>query len=54
VGAGQGEARLEQLRIPGAERLLFFKHEERDVLVEPGKLVLGRTQPDELNRGSPS
>ena len=36
---------------PGAERLLYFKHEERPVLVQPSKLVLGRTQPDELNRG---
>src|SRR5262249_53309943 len=42
---------LEQLRIAGAERLLFFKHEERPVLVQPSKLVLGRTQHDELNRG---
>jgi len=43
--------RLDQLRIVGAERLLYFKHEERAVLVRPSKLVLGRTQPDELNRG---
>jgi len=48
---GKEKLRLEQLRIPGAERLLFFKHEERDVLVQPSKLVLGRAQPDELNRG---
>ncbi len=48
---GKEKLRLDQLRIPGAERLLFFKHEERDVLVQPSKLVLGRTQPDELNRG---
>ncbi|HEY1418174.1 MAG TPA: tRNA pseudouridine(13) synthase TruD, partial [Myxococcaceae bacterium] len=48
---GKEKLRLEQLRIPGAERLLFFKHEERPVLVQPSKLVLGRTQPDELNRG---
>jgi len=48
---GKEKLRLDQLRIAGAERLLFFKHEERDVLVQPSKLVLGRTQPDELNRG---
>jgi len=48
---GKEKLRIDQLRIAGAERLLYFKHEERDVLVEPGKLVLGRTQPDELNRG---
>jgi len=48
---GKEKLRLDQLRIAGAERLLYFKHEERDVLVEPSKLVLGRTQPDELNRG---
>ncbi|HET9037955.1 MAG TPA: tRNA pseudouridine(13) synthase TruD, partial [Myxococcaceae bacterium] len=43
--------RLDRLRIAGAERLLFFKHEERPLLVHPSKLVLGRTQRDELNRG---
>ena len=48
---GKEKLRLDELRIPGGERLLFFKHEERAVLVQPGKLVLGRTQPDELNRG---
>ena len=48
---GKEKLRLDQLRITGAERLLFFKHEERAVLVQPSKLVLGRTQPDELNRG---
>jgi len=49
---GREKLRLEQLRVPGAERLLYFKHEERPVLVQPSKLVLGRTQRDELNRGS--
>jgi len=48
---GKEKLRLDQLRIVGAERLLYFKHEERAVLVQPSKLVLGRTQPDELNRG---
>jgi tRNA pseudouridine13 synthase len=49
---GKDKLRLEQLRVAGAPRLLFFKHEERPVLVQPSKLVLGRTEPDELNRGS--
>ena len=48
---GKEKLKLEQLRIPGAERLLYFKHEERPILVHPSKLVLGRTQADELNRG---
>jgi tRNA pseudouridine13 synthase len=48
---GKEKLRLDQLRIAGAERLLFFKHEERPLLVHPSKLVLGRTQRDELNRG---
>jgi tRNA pseudouridine13 synthase len=48
---GKEKLKLEQLRIVGAERMLYFKHEERSVLVQPSKLVLGRTQADELNRG---
>ena len=48
---GKEKLSLGQLRIPGAERLLYFKHEERPILVQPSKLVLGRTQADELNRG---
>jgi tRNA pseudouridine13 synthase len=47
---GKEKLTLEGLRIPGA-RLLYFKHEERPVLVQPQKLVLGRVAPDELNRG---
>lgn len=41
---------LNKLTVPGAEKLLFFKHEERPVLVFPQKLVLGRVQTDELNK----
>ncbi|MFN0063418.1 MAG: tRNA pseudouridine(13) synthase TruD [Myxococcaceae bacterium] len=41
---------LDSLRVPGAERSLFFKHEERGILVFPQKLVVGRPQKDELNR----
>jgi tRNA pseudouridine13 synthase len=48
---GKEKLGLDQLRVAGAERLLYFRHEERPVLVHPSKLVLGRTQPDELNRG---
>lgn len=32
--------------------MMYFKHEERPVLAFPHKLVLGRPQADELNRGS--
>ncbi len=47
---GKEKLTLEGLRIPES-RLLYFKHEERPVLVQPQKLVLGRVAPDELNRG---
>lgn len=42
---------LQDLRIEEASRLLFFKSEERPVLVFPHKLVLGKPRSDELNRG---
>ncbi|QSQ15767.1 tRNA pseudouridine(13) synthase TruD [Myxococcus landrumensis] len=48
---GREKLQLSDLTIPGAERMLFFKHEERPVLSFPHKLVIGRAQPDELNRG---
>lgn len=48
---GKEKLALEGLRIPEAQRLMYFKHEERPVLVQPQKLVLGRVAPDELNRG---
>ncbi len=47
---GKEKLTLEQLKIPGAERLVYFKHELRPVVVYPHKLVLGKTRPDELNR----
>ncbi len=47
---GKEKLKLSDLSIEGAERLLYFKHEERPVLVYPAKLVLGRPQVDELNR----
>ena len=37
---------------PGAERLLYFKHEERAAAgAARASWCVGRTQPDELNRG---
>ena len=41
---------LSALRISQAPQLLFFKHEERHIVVYPEKLILGRARPDELNR----
>lgn len=49
---GREKLTLDQLVIPEARNLLFFKHEERPVLVTPHKLVIGRAGDDELNRGS--
>jgi tRNA pseudouridine13 synthase len=43
--------RLQDLRIAQAPQLLFFKHEERPVLVTPEKLVVTDSRRDELNRG---
>lgn len=48
---GKEKLTLEDLRIEEAPRLLFFRHEERPVLVHPAKLVIGKPRPDELNRG---
>lgn len=42
--------RLEDLEMPHLPAM-FFKHEERPVVVTPGKLVVGKAGPDELNRG---
>jgi tRNA pseudouridine13 synthase len=41
---------LDSLRVPGAPQI-HFDHEERPLLVRPGKLVVGESRPDELNRG---
>ncbi len=41
---------LESLRVPGAPQI-HFDHEERPLLVLPGKLVVSEAQRDELNRG---
>ncbi|MBL9038745.1 MAG: tRNA pseudouridine(13) synthase TruD, partial [Archangium sp.] len=48
---GREKLTFEQLRIEEAPKLLFFKHEERPLLVSPAKLVVGKERPDELNRG---
>ncbi len=48
---GREKLSLEQLRIEAAPRLLYFKHEERPLLVQPEKLVIGKPRPDEINRG---
>jgi len=48
---GKEKIALADLKIQQASRLLFFKHEERPVLLYPRKLVLGRPSPDPLNRG---
>lgn len=48
---GREKLKLSDLRIEEAPQMLFFKHEERNVLVTPQKLVLGRPGRDELNRG---
>ncbi len=40
---------LDSLRVPGAPQI-HFDHEERPLLVHPGKLVVGEARRDELNR----
>ncbi|MCP3138098.1 tRNA pseudouridine(13) synthase TruD [Pyxidicoccus xibeiensis] len=48
---GKEKLKLEDLRIAKEPRRLYFKHEERPLLVFPHKLVIGRTMPDDINRG---
>ena len=48
---GKEKLKLSDLSIQEAPKLLFFKHEERPVLVYPHKLVIGHPSADELNRG---
>ncbi len=48
---GREKISIDRLRIEGAEKVLFFKHEERPLLVYPQKLVIGKSRFDELNRG---
>lgn len=48
---GKDKLTLEQLVVKEAPRLLYFKHEERPLLIQPQKLVIGRAGRDEMNRG---
>jgi tRNA pseudouridine13 synthase len=48
---GKEKLKLADLAIPDARKLLFFKSEERPLLVYPHKLVIGQPSHDELNRG---
>jgi tRNA pseudouridine13 synthase len=48
---GKEKLKLEDLRIEAAPKLLYFRHEERPLMVHPGKLVIGKPRPDEINRG---
>jgi tRNA pseudouridine13 synthase len=48
---GKEKLKLADLRIEEEPRRLYFKHEERPLLVFPHKLVIGRTQADDINRG---
>ena len=48
---GREKLKLEDLRVEEARRMLYFKHEERPTVVIPHKLVIGRVQNDDLNRG---
>ncbi len=47
---GREDMTLQSLKVPGAPQI-HFDHEERPLLVVPGKLVVGESRPDELNRG---
>lgn len=48
---GKDKLTLAQLVVKDAPRLLYFKHEERPLLIQPQKLVVGRASKDEINRG---
>lgn len=48
---GREKLNLERLVVPETPEI-FFRHEDRPVLVQPGKLVVGPPRPDELNRGA--
>jgi len=46
---GKEKIRLEDLKVPNVGGKLFFKHEERPLLIFPYKLVVGKVREDELN-----
>lgn len=47
---GREKLTLDKLCVPATPNI-FFKHEERPILVFPGKLMCGPPRPDEVNRG---
>lgn len=47
---GREKLSLDKLVIPNTPEI-FFRHEDRPILVYPGKLMLGPARPDELQRG---
>lgn len=47
---GREHLEVADLRVPGVPQL-FFKHELRPLLIYPGKLVIGKPAPDEMERG---
>jgi tRNA pseudouridine13 synthase len=48
---GREKLELASLAVPGTKEI-FFRHEERPLLVYPGRLMVGAPHPDELNRGA--
>lgn len=48
---GKEKLQLQDLKVTGTGKLLFFKHAERPLLVYPQKLVVGKVASDELNPG---
>jgi tRNA pseudouridine13 synthase len=46
---GKEKIKLEDLKVPNVGGKLFFKHEERPLLIFPYKLVVGKLREDELN-----
>jgi tRNA pseudouridine13 synthase len=47
---GREDMTLESLRVPGAPQI-HFDHEERPLLVVPGKLIVSEASRDELTKG---
>jgi len=46
---GREKLSVAQLQVPETPEI-FFRHEERPVLVYPGRLMIGSAHPDEMNR----
>ncbi len=47
---GREKLTLEKLCVPGVPEL-FFRHEERPLVIKPGRLMVGKAHEDELNPG---